>query len=262
MSAGRPQAELTRRPSNPLAIIIPVYNEGANFPALWRELSSRVRSEFVALVIYDFPEDDTVPVVQQLLAQGETRLRLLQNNVRRGVVGAILTGFRQVERGPVLVVMADLSDDLGQVDQMLALYRRGYKLVAGSRYMKGGGLEGGPWFKRLLSRSAGLSLHWLRRIPIHDATNAFKIYDSEMLRSFTIESQGGFELNLEITVKAFLAGFPMAEVPTRWRDRTAGQSRFRLWAWLPRYLRWYVYPFRSRRRHPQLPVQEQDCPLS
>ena len=144
--------------------------------------------------------------------------------------------------------MADLSDDLGRVDEMLRLYHRGYKLVAGSRYMKGGSLEGGPWFKQLLSRGAGVSLHWLRRIPIHDATNAFKIYDSEMLRSFSIESDGGCELSLELTVKAFLAGYPMAEIPARWRDRTAGQSRFRLWLWLPRYLKWYLYAFRPRRR--------------
>ncbi len=232
---------------DPLTIVIPVYNEGANFPALWQELCSQVRAEFLALVVYDFPEDDTVPVVKGIVAQGESRLRLLQNSVRRGVVGAILTGFQQVERGPLLVVMADLSDDLGRVDEMLGFYHRGYKLVAGSRYMKGGSLEGGPWFKQLLSRAAGLSLHWLRGIPIHDATNAFKIYDSEMLHSFHIESRGGFELNLELTVKSFLARYPMAEVPARWRDRTAGQSRFRLWVWLPRYLKWYLYAFQPRR---------------
>lgn len=231
---------------DPLTIVIPVYNEGANFPALWQELCSQVRAEFLALVVYDFPEDDTVPVVKGIVAQGESRLRLLQNSVRRGVVGAILTGFQQVERGPLLVVMADLSDDLGRVDEMLGFYHRGYKLVAGSRYMKGGSLEGGPWFKQLLSRAAGLSLHWLRGIPIHDATNAFKIYDSEMLHSFRIESRGGFELNLELTVKSFLARYPMAEVPARWRDRTAGQSRFRLWVWLPRYLKWYLYAFQPR----------------
>lgn len=228
----------------PLTIVIPVYNEGRNFPALWKELCSQIHSEFIAFVVHDFPEDDTVPVVKQLALQDETRLRLLQNIVRRGVVGAILTGFQQLERGPVLVVMADLSDDLSRVDEMLDLYRRGYKLVAGSRYIKGGSQQGGPWFKKLLSRTAGLSLHWLRGIPIHDATNAFKIYDKEMLSTLSLESQGGFEMNLEITVKAFLAGYPMAEVPTRWRHRTAGRSRFRLWAWLPRYLRWYVYAFR------------------
>jgi dolichol-phosphate mannosyltransferase len=259
--AARPGGEVKSAVPEGLTIIIPVYNEGANFPILWQALCSQVHSDFVAMVVYDFPEDNTVPILKQIVERGETRLRPLQNSVRRGVVGAILTGFQQVQRGPVLVVMADLSDDLGQVDKMLALYGRGYKLVAGSRYMKGGSLQGGPWFKQLLSRGAGLSLHWLRRIPIHDATNAFKIYDSEMLRSFTLESRGGFELNLEITVKAFLAGYPMAEIPTRWCDRTAGQSRFRLWAWLPRYLKWYVYAFRPRRKLAQAPVQEQGCGL-
>ncbi|HKC71935.1 MAG TPA: glycosyltransferase, partial [Terriglobales bacterium] len=101
----------------PLTIVIPVYNEGPNFAALWKELCSQIHSEFIALVVHDFPQDDTVPVVKQLALQDETRLRLLQNNVRRGVVGAILTGFQQVERGPILVVMADLSDDLGRVDE-------------------------------------------------------------------------------------------------------------------------------------------------
>lgn len=233
----------------PLNIVIPVYNEGSNFPSLWANICSQICSEFTAIIVYDFDEDDTVPVVHALIDRGETRLRLVKNLVRPGVVGAILTGFNQVERGPLLVVMADLSDDLRQVDSMLALYQQGYHVVVGSRYMKGGSLEGGPWFKQFLSRMAGLTLHWFRGIPTHDATNAFKIYDSEMLRSFTIESQRGFELNLELTAKAFLGGYRIAEVPSRWKDRSYGESRFRLWAWLPHYLKWYVYAFRPRNRN-------------
>jgi dolichol-phosphate mannosyltransferase len=232
--------------SKPLAIVIPTYNEGQNFPSLWSLLCSQIRSPFIAFVIYDFDEDDTVPAVQRIVDEGEGKIRLVKNNIRKGVVGAILTGFNQVEHGPVLVVMADLSDDLGQVDPMLALYSDGYHVVVGSRYMKGGRIEGGPWLKQLLSRLAGLTLHWFRGIPTHDATNAFKIYDRDMLKSFTIESQQGFELNLELTVKAFLAGYRIAEVPSRWRDRSRGQSRFRLWAWLPHYLRWYFYAFQPR----------------
>jgi dolichol-phosphate mannosyltransferase len=233
---------------NELTIIIPVFNEGANFPFLWDEINARIRSTFLALVVYDFDEDDTVPVVQKILAEGETRIRLVKNNVRRGVVGAIHAGFKEVERGPILVVMADLSDDLGQVDKMLALYKEGNDLVAGSRYMKGGSIEGGPWFKQFLSRMAGLSLHLFRGIPTHDATNAFKIYDCQMLKPMTIESQRGFELNLELTVKAFLAGYRIAEVPSRWRDRARGESRFQLWGWLPHYLRWYFFAFQPRHR--------------
>jgi glycosyltransferase involved in cell wall biosynthesis len=232
----------------PLTIVIPVYNEAENFPSLWAELSSQIRSPFVACVVYDFDEDNTVPPVERMIAQGESRLRLVKNTIDKGVVGAILSGFHQVERGPVLVVMADLSDELGQVDSMLALYRQGNQVVVGSRYMKGGSIEGGPWFKQFLSRMAGLTLHWFRGLPTHDATNAFKIYDSAMVKSFTIESRKGFELNLELTAKAFVAGYGIAEVPSRWRDRSHGQSRFRLWAWLPSYLKWYFYAFRPRQR--------------
>ncbi len=233
---------------DPLSIIVPVYNEAANFPALRAALVSAIRSPFEVFVIYDFDEDTTVPVVERVIAEGDTRFHLHKNSVRRGVVGALQSGFNLVSRGPVLVVMGDLSDDLGQVDEMVGLYHRGYHLVAASRYMPGGQLLGGPFIKRNLSRWAGRTLHWIRGLPTSDATNAFKLYDAEMLNSLKLESRGGFEISLEITVKAFLAGYRITELPTTWRDRTAGKSRFRLWHWLPLYLRWYSYAFRPIRR--------------
>jgi glycosyltransferase involved in cell wall biosynthesis len=229
-----------------LTIVIPVYNEGAGFEDLWSELDTQLQFPFRALVVYDFDEDNTVPAVQAVIARGEKRLSLVKNKIRRGVVGALLTGFRAAEKGPLLVVMADLSDDLAQVSRMLELYRQGYHVVVGSRYMKGGRIVNGPVLKQGMSRMAGVSLYWLRRIPTHDATNAFKIYDAAMLKEFTLESQRGFELNLEITVKAFLAGYRIVEIPSVWRDRTQGKSKFKLWAWLPHYLRWYFYAFRPR----------------
>ena len=234
-----------------LTLVIPVYNEGANFPPLWDAVRSRIHSPFRALVVYDFDEDDTVPVVQRIISEGERRLLLVKNDVGRGVVGAIRTGFNHVESGPVLVVMADLSDDLSQVDQMVDLYRQGYQVVVASRYMHGGRLMDSPPLKGLMSRLAGLTLHWFRRIPTHDATNAFKLYDSSVLRSLTIESTAGFELNLELTVKAFLGGCRIVEFPTTWHGRTQGESRFRIWAWLPQYLKWYFYAFRPRRQFPR-----------
>lgn len=236
-----------RQPAD-LTLVIPVYNEGANFPGLWSELSSQIRSPFRALVVYDFDEDNTVPVVQQIIASGEQRVTLVKNSVRRGVIGAIRTGFDNARDGAVLVVMADLSDDLSQVDRMLEYYRDGYHVVVASRYMPGGRLLGAPPLKGAMSRVAGTSLRWLRRIPTHDATNAFKLYDSALLREIEIESQGGFELSLEILVKAYLRGYRIVEFPTTWRGRTQGESRFRLWAWLPRYLKWYFYAFQPRRK--------------
>ncbi|HUI83099.1 MAG TPA: glycosyltransferase [Candidatus Binatia bacterium] len=235
-------------PSNPpLTIVIPVYNEGANFRALWSEIASSVRTPFTAIIVYDFDEDNTVPVAREIIAAGETRLQLRRNAYGRGVTKAIRTGLEAVESGPVLVTMADLSDDMTQVDRMYEMWLEGFDLVCGSRYMKGGRLIGGPFFKQLLSRTSGLTLHYFRGVPTHDATNSFKLYDAAMVRELRVESVAGFELGLELTVKAFLNGYRIAEIPSTWRDRTAGSSRFRVFHWLPHYLKWYFHAFRPRR---------------
>jgi len=233
----------------PLTIVIPVYNEGANFRALWSEIASAIHTPFTAIVVYDFEQDNTLPVISEIVASGENRLVLRKNAYGRGVTRAIKTGLEAVESGPVLVTMADLSDDLTQVDEMYGLYRQGFDLVCGSRYMKGGRLVGGPFFKQALSRTSGLTLHYLRGIPTHDATNSFKLYDAAMVRELSIESVAGFELGLELTVKAFLNGYRVAEIPSTWRDRPAGTSKFRLFKWLPHYLKWYFYAFQPRRSH-------------
>lgn len=231
----------------PLTIVVPVYNEGANFRALWGELTSGIRTPFTALVIYDFDEDNTLPVAREIIAAGEARLGLIRNAYGRGVTNAIKTGLEAVESGPVLVTMADLSDEMNVVDRMYELYLQGFDVVCGSRYMKGGRLIGGPFLKQLMSRVSGLTLHYLRGVPTHDATNAFKLYDAEMVHDLKVESVAGFELGLELTVKAFLNGYRITEIPSTWRDRTAGSSRFRVLHWLPHYLKWYFYAFRPRR---------------
>jgi glycosyltransferase involved in cell wall biosynthesis len=234
-----------QRRAESLTLIIPVYNEGANFPTLWKQVTSRIEISFAAIVVYDFDEDDTVPVVSSIIKLGEKRLRLLKNK-KRGVVGAIATGFEEVSEGPIVVLMADLSDDLTTIATMFQLYCEGFDLVAASRYSSGGGIIGGPFLKKNLSRLAGLSLAFFRGMPTQDATNAYKMYDAAMLKKITIESENGFEINLELTVKAFLMGYKIAETPTVWRDREAGKSNFKLWKWMPSYLRWYFYAFRPK----------------
>ena len=146
----------------------------------------------------------------------------------------------------VLISMADGSDEPQIVDSMVALARGGADVVAASRYMRGGRQVGGPPLKRLMSRTAGLTLHWFAGVPTHDPTNNFKLYSRRFLDATTIESTAGFELALELTVKATLDGRRIAEVPTTWRDRTAGESNFKLRKWLPHYLHWYMLAFRHR----------------
>lgn len=228
-----------------ISIVIPVYNEPENIGPTLRRIAHEVHTPHEVLVVFDFDGDTTVPVVRQLQAELPA-VRLHRNDLGRGVLNAMRAGMHAADGPLVLITMADGSDEMARVDEMVRLAVDGAAIVAGSRYMSGGRQIGGPILKRLLSRVAGLSLHWLAGVQIHDSTNNFKLYRRDFLNSVTIESTGGFELALELTAKATLAGWPLAEVPTTWRDRQAGESRFDLRAWLPRYLRWYLHAYRGR----------------
>jgi dolichol-phosphate mannosyltransferase len=233
-------ADLSTGAAEPaLSVVVPVYNEGENVVPTLRGIVERSRTRpLEVLVVHDFDEDTTVPVVKRLQAE-IPELRLHRNTIGRGVLNAIKSGLASARAPYVLVTMGDGSDDAGDIDSMYELAKGGADVVAGSRYMRGGHQLGGPFLKRTMSRAAGLSLYWAAGIPIHDATSNFRMYSRRLLDKVTIESDGGFELGIELTVKAHLLGMRVAEVPTTWRDRTAGQSRFQLWRWLPRYMRWY-----------------------
>jgi len=231
-----------------LHIVVPVYNEGANFRAFHQSVKDHVRTPHQMIVVYDFEEDDTLPVVRELQRTDTTLIAV--KNPERGVLGALKTGLRYPKEGAILVSMADLSDDHAKADEMFEHYQKGCDVVAASRYMRGGSQVGGPLLKRTLSRIAGVTLYWLGGLPTHDATNNYKLYSANLIRQVDIESRGGFEVALELTVKAHQLGLRIGEVPARWTDRVAGESRFQLGKWLPRYLRWYVslILFRFKRR--------------
>jgi dolichol-phosphate mannosyltransferase len=239
--------DLAAAASPELAIVIPVYNEPENIGPTLRAIQGSVRTPHEVVVVHDFDGDTTVPVVRALVPEMPA-VRLLRNDLGRGVLNAMKAGIGASRSPYVLITMADGSDDPGCIDPMVSLARDGADLVAASRYVRGGRQVGGPVIKRLLSWTAGLSMHVLGGVPIHDATNNFKLYRASFLDGVHIESTGGFELAIELTVKATLQRRRLAEVPTTWRDRSAGQSRFRLRAWLPLYLHWYMTLFRGRVR--------------
>jgi glycosyltransferase involved in cell wall biosynthesis len=223
----------------PLGIIIPVYNEAENIREALSAIEKRIITPHRIYIVYDFEEDNTLPVAKEFLDKG-TDMRLVRNPVQ-GVVNAIKTGLKEAEEDYLLVTMADLSDDYTIVDHMCRLMDEGYDVVCGSRYMKGGKQIGGPFLKKTISRIADVSLSYITGLPTHDATNSFKLYRKSMLDSINIESDGGFEIGMEIAVKAHFSGFRVTEVPCTWTEREKGESRFKILKWAPKYLRWYFY---------------------
>ena len=229
------------------SVVVPVFNEAENIGPLCRAVRESFPPGYELLVCYDMEEDRTLPALSALPADDKPPVvRLVHNTLGRGARYAIEAGMQAARTPVVVVIMADLSDDFRIVEEIVARAESGAAVVSPSRYMPGGRQIGGPPLKGLLSRAAGLTLHRLAGLPTRDPTNSYKAYRSDFLARTPIESKAGFCLALELTVKAHFGGERVEEVPATWRDRSAGKSRFRLLAWLPHYLRWYLWALRRR----------------
>lgn len=125
---------------NSVNIVLPVYNEKENITGTLDEIEAEIKTPHHILIVYDFDEDNTLPVVEEYMNQkSDVSVCLVKNKYGRGVLNAIKTGFASIDDGVILVMMADLSDELGKADQMFALINQGYDIVCGSRYTRGGG---------------------------------------------------------------------------------------------------------------------------
>jgi glycosyltransferase involved in cell wall biosynthesis len=228
-------------------VVIPARNEATDIvPVLDRILES-VTLDCEVVVVVDSLEDTTVPVVEQYAAGKDERVRVVINRYGSGAANAIRYGLDHASARVAVVTMADGCDDPRQIDELTKLVERGVVVAAASRYMPGGQQVGGPAFKGFLSRAAGRSLYLFARIGTRDATNSFKAYDLDFVREVGIDSTTGFEMGLELTAKARRARRPVAELPTIWLDRQAGVSNFKVAAWIPKYLKWYLFAFGPRR---------------
>ena len=180
-------------------------------------------------------------------------IRLIRNKYGRGALNAVKTGLESCSsQTAVAVIMADLSDDLNDVNAMYRAHRRWYSSTscAAPATCVAGGRSAGrpsrascrelPAFRFTFSRGFRRTM----RPIISRCTGA------RLSRLTQIQSQAGFEIGLEMVVKAYVGGYRIGEIPTTWHDRVAGTSRFNIRKWLPHYLRWYRYAFRRRAASP------------
>jgi len=225
-----------------VSVVIPAYEEGDDIIPVLDRVFESVTLPVEVIVVVDSPDDSTVATLLDLESD-EKRLRHVVNSYGPGPANAIRYGIDHAGAEVAVVTMADGCDDPRQIDDLTRLVERGVVVAAASRYAPGGQQVGGPALKAALSRLAGRSLYTFARIGTRDATNSYKAYDTQFVRSVGIHSTHGFEIGLELTAKAKRLRLPVAEIPTIWLDRQAGMSKFKLAQWIPHYLRWWAFAF-------------------
>ncbi|MEH2487021.1 glycosyltransferase [Bradyrhizobium sp. AZCC 2230] len=234
-------------------IVIPVYNEGSNILPTLGALACKVKTPARVLICYDFDEDDTLPAIHgNPGVHAGLEVAFIRNRVR-GAHGAVMAGFASSTAPIVVAYPADDDFNAGIIDSMAAMVRDGCDVVCASRFLPGGKMEGCPWLKATLVRTAAFTLNRVAALPTRDPTSGFRMFSRRVIEQIEIESDQGFCYSIELLVKAHRLGWRIGEVPAVWFERQRGTSRFRVMKWLPHYLRWFRYAFATTflRRSPQ-----------
>lgn len=222
-----------------LSIVIPAYNEEENIADIVNKIEGSVQIEHELVAVNDHSADKTKEILLGL-AKKYHNLVVIDNDLKQGFANALKSGFKSASGEVVVPVMGDLCDDLTTIPFMFEKIKEGYDVVCGARYIKGGARLGGSKLKAFLSSFGGRSLNRLLGVPTHDIANAFKMYKKKVLDSVNIEAKG-FEISMELPLKAYYAGFKITEVPTTWKERTKGKSSFKVFKLLPSYLKLYLW---------------------
>jgi glycosyltransferase involved in cell wall biosynthesis len=233
-------------PESPvLTILLPVRNEEMNLRVMLRIIRTMLEYPHEVLVIYHAADDKGIPIVQEMQAE-YPGLRLLHNQLGRGVVNAIRAGAAAARSDIVAILVADDTGPVLVVDDMLALMRENCDFVSCTRYAHGGRRLGGSLIGEILSRTANWLFFHVARSPFTDATTGCKMFRKAAFERFGLESRPiGWAFAFEMAIKAQHLGLRLGEVPLVSIDRLfGGKSSFRLGPWFVEYLRWFVWGLR------------------
>jgi glycosyltransferase involved in cell wall biosynthesis len=208
-------------------VVIPTYDERGTIAELVQAVRG-LREAPDVLVVDDASPDGTGELVDELAAR-DGGVAVLHRTAKEGLGPAYRAGLGWgLERDyDVLVEMdADLSHDPSELPRLLARVRSA-DLVIGSRYVPGGSIERWPRRRLALSTAGNLYVRALTGLPVRDATSGFRAFRHDVLRTIEIASlrSDGYAFQVETALRAWRAGFAVAEVPIRFVERREGASK-------------------------------------
>ncbi|MFC1706301.1 polyprenol monophosphomannose synthase [Planctomycetota bacterium] len=212
---------------NDTLVLLPTYNEIENLPRILPEILTAAPVD--VMILDDSSPDGTGALADQLAAADE-RVTVVHRPQKEGLGRAYRDGFsRALAQGYdfIFEMDADFSHPPPTLPKMLEAARAGADLVLGSRWVRGGGTEGWPVSRTLISRGGSLYARLVLGVDVKDLTGGFKCFRREVLETLLrheIQSLG-YSFQIELTYRAIQAGFKVKEVPFVFVERQAGASK-------------------------------------
>jgi len=154
---------------------------------------------------------------------------VLHRTAKEGLGRAYLAGFAHAlarDAELLLEMDSDFSHDPADLPRLIRAAEHA-DLVIGSRYVPGGGVEDWPVLRRALSRGGSLYARLILGVPVHDLTGGFKCFRRRTLEGIDYANThaDGYGFQIELTYRAYRAGYSVEEIPIVFREREHGTSK-------------------------------------
>lgn len=216
-------------------VTLATYNEMENLPRLVDEIFTALPQAHL-LVVDDNSPDGTGRWCDER-AERDGRLHCLHRAGKLGLGTATIAAMQHAIDGGYDVMVnldADFSHPPRYLPQLVAGLaerdERGawrYDVMIGSRYVRGGAIEGWPLKRHVMSRCVNLYARWMLGLAPRDCSGAFRAYRVELLGrlDFAAIRSRGYSFQEEILWLLKRAGARLGEVPITFVERQHGQSK-------------------------------------
>jgi glycosyltransferase involved in cell wall biosynthesis len=204
-----------------LSVIVPLYEEQDNVPALYERLREAVDAlgrTYEIILINDGSTDRTGSLIEALADQDD-RVVAISFPRNFGQTAALLAGIDHA-RGRVLVPMdGDLQNDPADIGRLLARLDEGYDVVSGWRKERRD-----PWRKVLPSRIANAVISRASGVRLHDYGCSLKAYRRDVLEGVDLYG----EMHRFVPIYATWRGARVTEIPVTHHPRAHGRTKYGL----------------------------------
>ncbi len=185
-------------------ILIPAYNAAATLPGVLTEVVSQT---FPIIVVNDGSDDATENVAAGF------PVTLLSHSANRGKGAALSTGFTwALEQNCTGIVTLDAD---GQHDPTaIAMLANAaidgkYGILIASRFSQFDQMAG---LRKIWNRFGVWCMRKRTGFEISDSQSGFRYYDASLLRGVALK-KNGYDLEMEILMKAWRTGFSIGSIP-------------------------------------------------
>lgn len=206
-------------PAPYLSVVIPVFNEQANLPALYDALNHVLKASgrsYEIIFVDDGSSDRSLEILKDLQAH-DSNLVIVEFSRNFGQHAAIFGGFDQARGQIVITLDADLQNPPEAIPSLVAKIEEGYDVVGGWRENRQD-----PLFRRVASWAINRVTSWSTGVRLRDYGCMLRAYRRSVVQQVCKCS----EISSFIPALANTFARSIAEIEVPHRDRQAGNSKY------------------------------------